>query len=259
MKHPAIVKPTSPAQRPWARATLTVLIIAFAVVPVIASGGTIFSQFTDMLDENIPLAGQGQWVTRTADEISPAVAQFLNRRAIVPADSDPAASTSAQLQLEPASTWHVGRFFKLEFDVAISSTSAEQWAVVGLGSNYGGIPAHVGVRGGQIVLRQRHFGDTFVGHDTAGARIQLPGDQWARIRATFTRESENQAPTVSISLARDSQGLDFQPVYFPKDGAMVESLPIADDADAGVFGHLSLFWLRVQGDAAIGDIRLTNE
>jgi len=87
MKHPAIVKPTSPARRPWATATITALIIAFAVVPVIASGGTIFSQFTDMLDENIPLAGQGQWVTRTADEISPAVAQFLNRRAIVPPDS----------------------------------------------------------------------------------------------------------------------------------------------------------------------------
>lgn len=257
MKHPAIVNSTSPAQRPRAKATLTVLIIAFAVVPVIASGGTIFSQFTDMLDENIPLAGQGQWVTRTADEISPAVAQFLNRRAIVPAA--PAASSIAQLQLEPASTWHAGQSFTLEFDVAISSTSADQWAVVGLGSNYGGIPAHVGVRGGRIALRQRHYGDTFVGHDAAGEVIQLPWDQWARIRATFTRESENQAPTVSISLAEDSQGLDFQPVYFPKDGAMVESLPIDHDADAGVFKHLNLFWLRVQGDAAIGDITLTNE
>lgn len=225
-----------------------------------ASGQPVFQQFADSLNDETLLIEQEGWKLRVETEKSPEIADFLGQRAIVTSpDAQSETVVSATLQLIPNQMWDVGTSLVLEFEAAFEGDDPNSQAMVGIGSTIGGIPPYVGVYSNRIVARQLNYG--VVGYATAveGHRFDVPSGQWIRIRATFTKEHENESPTVSVTASLVDEPGDESNLMFDVDGTPYSDFPVASDAEASLYEYINLLWVRVQGSAAIRDITLAVE
>lgn len=213
----------------------------------------VFQQQTDLLEQG-PLIPQAGWAQQSEGTVSPMVGDFLGKQAVfAPRVAGSSPLVSAVFQLPIVQHWKAGTEFTLEFDVAVGENFEGSTAAVGLGSTVGGIPAQIEINGNRLSIRQRHFGNALFAHDQEGDNICVEPDKWLRVKAVFRKKSEEEVPTVAVTLEDESSGKETA-AFFGSSGMLLPEHPIAEDADAPLFAYVNQIWIRVQGTGAIRNI-----
>lgn len=218
----------------------------------------VFEQQTDIL-ENGPLIPQAGWAQQSEGTASPVVGDFLGKQAIMaPLPSGGDAVVSAMFQLPIIQHWKSGTEFILEFDVAVGKNFEGSRAAVGIGSTIGGIPPQIEIDGNRLSIRQRHFGNAIFARDQGGENICAEPDKWLRVKAIFRKNSEEEVPTVAVTLEDESSGKGTE-AFFGSSGIPLPEYPVAENADAPLFAYVNRIWIRVQGTGAIRNIVVSSQ